>query len=163
MLANVVTGAIIIGIPAILLFFRTQAALVTLALYGGAMLSAAVGGKIMILVNNMIHTEAVVRSVIFAVLMFLPAIIIGLHYRKSAGGKLVFQIPNILLAGVVSLFLVIPLLGYRSQQMLTDNQVYRAVVVYDDEAVAASVILSALVCVSLYKRPKPDDKHGKHH
>lgn len=162
MLQNVAVGLVVLGIPVGLLLLRTNAALVIFALFAGAAMSRMVTDEVVSLVGSAVPTTDYMVMGIGLGLMVIPALVIALHFRKSAGAKLFLQLPSTALSGLTVLFLGVPILHGTPRTFMLDNPMFREVRTYDDLAIAGSVLSSMLVLVALYKRAKPDEG-GKHH
>ena len=163
MLENVIVAAVIGGLPIGLFFLRTQAALVIMTLFAGTWLSNAVYDDALVLVGGVVKINQSVEDGVSAALVLLPALLIALHYRKSSASKLLLQLAPMLVSGIVALFLLLNVISDGNRKLFESTQVYGYIRPYQDLVIAGAVLVSMLVVIAIYKRPKPDEHHGKKH
>ena len=158
---DAVIVAIVAGIPALLLISRTHAALAVLALFAGATLARTVGSAMVLFISGLVNTKGPISDAVAIGLLVIPALVLAVHYRASAGTKLPLQLLPIMLSGATALFLLLPIVSNDTQKFLTTGKVYPELQPYTNVVLTAAIVVSMLVCVAMYKRAH--DHTGKHH
>ncbi len=155
--------AIVAGIPVLLLLSRTHAALSVLALFAGATLARTVGSALVLFINGLVDINGSITDAVAIGLLVIPALVLAVHYRKSAGSKLLIQLLPIALSGATTLFLLIPIVSSGTQKFLTKSKLYPELTPYTNVVLSGAIVVSMLVCVAMYKRAHDhNSKHSKH-
>ena len=139
--------ALIAGIPiALILLMRVKAAMVFMALCAGSVLTtfvsdAALDMLQMFLRSYSSNTEAVVQIG----LLLLPALLTILFLRSTvAGSAFVFNVLPAVLTGVMTLYLVVPLLPPGTSNAVTGTSIWGQLVQYQAVLVGSAVFFSVM-------------------
>jgi len=157
--------ALLIGLPIILLFlFRSNAAIVFLALCAGSILLKYVGNDASLLFNSFFsHSSSVVDQVTDIVLLTLPAILTAVFLRHSVSGAKAFLnlLPAVATGGLLALSLV-PLLSPITSSNVMATQAWSYLQQFQSLIVGAGAFTSLLLLwATSRKKHDKDKKHKK--
>ncbi len=151
-------------VAALLVFLRTNAAIVFLSLCAGSLLLKYAGSDVNLAANafsangSSLSTEAAQLTV-----LLLPALLTaGVLHKSVSGLKWLFNIGPAISVGVVGILLTVPLLSGGLQGHLVNSTVWHRSQQYQDFIIAVSITAS-LVVLWLTAGKKHGSKHGKHH
>ncbi len=162
-MAPVVILGIIAVVPLLLiLFLRSNAAVVFFSLCAGSVLVTFVGGDASDAVNRSISGA---NSGNFAkiALLLLPALLSLWFLRKSVSpSKLLINTIAAVGAGLSAVVLLVPLLPGGVRYNIEQSQIWRQTNNYQGALLGATTVI-AIVSLWLTNRHKDDGKHKKHH
>ena len=154
--------ALIAIVPvALMLLFRTKAALVFMALCAGSIL-ATFSSKAVLDLTQMFYSNYsyVAESFVLITLLLLPALLtIVLLRRTVTGPTFIINIVPTILTGVTALLLVVPLLPPGVRYSIFKTEIWGQLVQYQGVIVGAAVFMS---CLQLWASSK-GLKHKKKH
>jgi hypothetical protein len=154
--------ALISSITLLLLFMRTNTAVVFLSVCAGSLLLSAMGKDTDILAHSFSSGPGVPSNVIQAALVLLPGIISAIVLSKRISrAKLLLAIVPALCAVVVGLTLVYPFLSGSFQQTLIASKGWSLIAQYYELIVAAGITSSLFTIVITMPRQHKEDKHKK--
>jgi len=162
LLTGIFVAAIVL--PALLMMWlRTNAAVVFLALCAGNVLVTLSGEDARLVTSSLTAGNPVALRAVQVVLLTLPAVLIMFILRKTvAASKMPFQLLPAIATGVVGILLVVPLLTPLAQATAADNRVWQALMQYEEFILLVGVFGSLLVA-GISARSKHDDKKKHHH
>lgn len=137
--------ALIVAAPTILIVLtRTKAALVFMALCVGSVLTTFVGDTALDMVQ--LFTRSYSQTTLAGVklgLLILPALLTMLFLsRMVAGSKMIMNLLPALLTGIVTLYLVVPVLPDGVSGSIMANSVWTELVQYQSILVGATSLIS---------------------
>lgn len=161
-MAPLVTLALLIGLPAVIIFLlRANGAVVFLALCGGSVLAQFVSSDSTNILNSFRPASGTLNlSVVQLSLLFAPAFFAALLLRKSLSGtKAMVNLIPAVATGAVGALLAVPLLPGGVHHNITSNSLWSSIDQYQSLIVAAAILVS-LVGLRLNRTKRPHK--GKH-
>ncbi len=158
--------ALIVAAPTLLIMLtRTKAALVFMALCVGSVLATFVGDTALDMVQlfTRSYSQTTMASVQIGLLV-VPALLTMLFLgRMVAGSKMLMNLFPALLAGVMTLYLIVPYLPEGTRYGIQDTTIWIQVVQYQAILVSAAALISLgqLWAGGVSARQKKKGKHGK--
>jgi len=152
-----------IALPALLmLWLRTNAAVVFLALCAGNVLVTLSGKDAQLLTSSFTSGNQVAAHAVMIIMLLLPAVLMIFILRKTvAKSKMPFQLLPAVATGVVGILLVVPQLTPLAQSTVAANQVWQQLLLYEEFILLVGVFGSLLVA-GVSKHHKSDDHKKKH-
>ena len=135
----------IVAVPTLLItIFRVKAAMVFMALCVGSVLSNFVGGASMDMVQTLMRGyNSSTQSTVQLGLLLTPVVLTLLFLNRTiAGSKWLINIFPALLTGIVTLFLVVPMLPPGTQQGIYDNSIWNQLTQYQPALIGGAVLIT---------------------
>lgn len=151
----------IVAIPTLLLFmFRSNAAIVFLALCTGSVMAKYVVTSNTAVLKPIASLNLTTLNYLQIGLILLPAVITALLLRERIRGAKVFinLLPSIA-CGLTVALLIVPLLPYGPKSQIIPEKSWQLLQQYQALVFAAGAVVSFL----LLWAGRPNKKHGKHH
>lgn len=160
MIYLVALAAALAGIVLLLLWQRTNAAVVFFGLCAGSVLAQQVSGDATLLSSSAVHSSYVTNSTVQIVLIVLPALLSALAMRKTvANSHLIVNLLPALCVAALATILIVPLLSfdlrYNLQSTIIWEQLNRA-----SELVVIAGVITSIVALWIGTHKK---HHKKHH
>ncbi|CAN5444663.1 hypothetical protein BH10PAT3_BH10PAT3_1550 [soil metagenome] len=152
-------------VVALQLFFRTNTAVVFLAVCAGSVLLSAAGKDTDLLARSVGSSVKVSSNAVQAIVVLLPGLISGVLLRKRIPkSKMLLAIVPAVCAAVVGLTLVYPFLTSSFQATLTASRGWSLIAQYYEFIVVAGIVASLLTIALTIPKEHKDGKHkkGKH-
>lgn len=161
MMPLIVIG-LIVGLPILLtLLMRTNAAIVVLALCAGAVLQKFAGADTTTLFNSFSsNSNEVTVSAIQLTLLFLPALLTIIFWRKSMrGSKMLINLVPAVGGGLLAALLAVPLLSPGLRHNVQISQAWTTLQQFQSAIVAATLLASFLILWTSHPKHPKDKKH----
>ncbi len=154
--------ALISAVTLLLLFIRTNTAVVFLSVCAGSVLLGAMGKNTDILAQSFTIGPPVSVNAVQAGLVLLPGIISALVLMKRVPkSKLLFAIVPAVCSVIVGLTLVYPFLTGSFQQTLIASKGWSLIAQYYELIVAAGILSSLFTILLTMPGQHKEDKHNK--
>lgn len=146
----------------LLLFIRTNTAVVFLSVCAGSVLLGAMGKNTDILAQSFTIGPPVSVNIIQAVLVLLPALVSAVLFSKRIStSKLLFAVVPAICAVIVGLTLVYPFLTGPFQQTLIASKGWSLIAQYYELIVATGIVSSLFTIALTMPRQHKEGKHKK--
>lgn len=152
-------AAIIVGLMAL----RTNTAISLLALCAGSVLLSSSGDNMSLVASSLTSGLDSSTNVIRIVLLFVPLLVCAIALRKQLKKTqlpLAF-IPAIAIA-MLSVIFVAPELSESVQASISETDVWKLLIQYQEFIIAFGLVASILLIVMTVKKPEIPHKKGKH-
>lgn len=160
----ILMGAIV-GIPVVLVsLFRAKAALVFMALCAGSVLSTFVSDSALDMVQTFVKSySSTTGAIILIGMLVLPALLTILFLRGTvSGAKWLLNLFPAVLTGLMTLYLVVPLLPPGTGNAITGTTIWDQLVQYQAIVVSIAVGMSVVqLWAGSRSARRKKSKHGK--
>ena len=164
-MANLLLLIIIAAIAGLLLFLRTNSALVLLALCAGSVL-VEFASKNMAYVNGQLQGSllpnkfTVTGTGLEITILLVPPLVTAILLRNSQGlGKWPIQIFPAVATGILGLYLVVPLLSSSLQNSVTSNHYWKLVEQNQIPLIFACIIVGLALIIMESRIPHKSKNH----
>ncbi len=147
----------------IIMLFRSNAAIVFLALCAGIVLQQFMGANATLVLQAAVpHSSIIYQKILTLTLLLLPALVAIVRLRKKVTGlRLVLNILPALLTAAVMAIVIVPVLSDITRQNVMHTRLWSILDGANDLLVGGGVLLSMLLLKPKAHKEK-DGKHGKH-